>query len=329
MKEMRSFRHAAVLTLVFSGVAVATMFYDASPVWLGLPVLGILIISAALIGGKYVGAATGFLASAIGLYVKINHFYVPQKFRVIPDHLSPEKLEKLMKQSATFFKTMESYTAQLAQYAIWMILGSVALGFLVGMLFKKETPDEERASRQQAEQSATFRTRTLVYMSVFIALGVIINSVRIGNVSFSGFPIIYSGLALGAVPGFIVGALVDIIGFAVRPGNGAYHVIFTITSALTGMLPALFFMIPGLRGRKKNFIFVFFSILTAQVLTSVIIVPYARLWLFEHPFIVTMTNAAIKQAYSIPIYTFFYLTLDKAIGENFRKSMLRSPVRSR
>lgn len=312
MNQTRCFWRSLALVVTLSAVSVVAMYFDAKPVWLGLPIVYILITCAGLIGGKYVGAATGLLSTSIGLYIKINHFFVPEKLRAIPENLTGEKLEKLQKQIATFHTTMEGYTETLSKYAILIVLAGIGLGFVVGLFFKRT-----RLADETPRHSGKFQTKSIVYMSVFIALAVAINTLRIGNISFGGFPIIYSGLALGAIPGFIVGAVADVIGFFMRPGNGDFNWLFCLTSGLTGMIPALFFMIPGFSRFKNNAIFIFFSILIAQLVTSVGIVPVGRYWLYQHPYIVTLTNAIIKQAYSIPLYTFFYITLDNAIGKNF------------
>ena len=51
----------------------------------------------------------------------------------------------------------------------------------------------------------------------------------------------YAGIALGPVYGAIVGALTDILCTIIRP-MGAYMPLFTLTNALMGILPALFFL---------------------------------------------------------------------------------------
>ncbi len=81
--------------------------------------------------------------------------------------------------------------------------------------------------------------RSIAYASLFVALSVVINTFRIGSVSFGGVPIIFSGYVLGPVMGFIVGAMADIVGFIVRPSGNAFNPVFVLTSALTGMLPIL------------------------------------------------------------------------------------------
>lgn len=323
MKQSRSLLRALALVLVLSAVAVLAMYFDAKPVWLGLPIAYLLIACAGLIGGSYAGAATGLLSTAVGIYIKINHYFVPEKLRAIPEGLSGEKLEKLTKQIANFHSSMADYTGMLAAYLAVFILLGVTLGYGSGILGRRLSAV---TAAKHTKPTSSLSVKRLTYMSVFIALGVTINSLRIGNVSFSGFPIIYSGFALGPIPGFIVGALTDVIGFLVRPSGNSFNILFTLTSALTGLLPALILTLPGLRNRKKHVVFVYLAILITQGITSVLMVPIFRLWLFDHPLIATMTSAAVKQLYSVPLYTFFYLTIDKALGKNLRPERLNAAL---
>ena len=88
-----------------------------------------------------------------------------------------------------------------------------------------------------------FNTRDLVLASLFIALSIVfarLFSIRISEglrLSFGQTPIILAGILLGPVWGLIVGALADVVGFAVAP-MGAYIPGLTLTSALVGLIPA-------------------------------------------------------------------------------------------
>lgn len=345
MFDSRQFWRAAALTSVFSAVSVTAMYFDAKPSWLGLAVLFVLTLCSGLIGGRRVGALTGLFSSAAGIYIKIYHYYIPEKLRGIPAalqrvDLTEKELEKLKKLTASidkFHGEMAEYGEFLQKYMPFLILAAVLLGWAAGKYLCKrggapvnaETAtvkaDTPQSAAYRKEARSIFDVRTLTYMSAFIALGVAINSLRVGNVSFAGFPIIYSGFALGPIPGFIVGAMTDFIGFIARPSaNGAFHPAFALTSALTGLLPALVVSVPFLKQYRKRVLVCFFAILIGQFITSVLMVPLFRYWLFEHPLMVTATNAAVKQIYSVPLYTFFYLTLDKAVQSSRKLNLVRA-----
>ena len=60
-------------------------------------------------------------------------------------------------------------------------------------------------------------------------------NIRLG---FGEIPVILSGIMLGPVYGAITGALADLIGYPFNP-MGPYFPGFTLSSALTGLLPGL------------------------------------------------------------------------------------------
>ncbi len=99
------------------------------------------------------------------------------------------------------------------------------------------------------------RIRKLVFGALLTALAVVLKSFLgipvsmfgglIKDINFSASIVMYAGIALGPVYGAIVGALTDVLCTIIRP-MGAYMPLFTLTNALMGILPALFFL------RKKN-----------------------------------------------------------------------------
>ncbi len=310
--DKKKFVSAAALTAVFSAAAIFAMYFDAKPVWIGLPVCLILVVCAGMIAGEFAGAATGVISTSVGLYLNINHYFLPEKFRSIPEGISPEKLEKLEKSIASFHAEAGEYASTIAPYSLIIIIFAGLLGFIAGKWLNKLLKNTVKTDSKTPNKA--FSSKKLTYMSMFIALAVAINTFRIGNISFSGFPIICSGFVLGPVPGFLVGGIADIVGFLVRPSGNAFNVAFTLTSALTGFIPAILII----KGNKQKFLHIFIAIFVGQIITSILLVPLFRLWLFEHPLIATMTSAAIKQAYSIPLYAFFYTALERAIGANLR-----------
>ena len=61
------------------------------------------------------------------------------------------------------------------------------------------------------------------------------------DLNLSPVVIMFSGITLGPVGGALVGAVTDIMASLIRP-LGAYVPWFTITSALMGLIPGLFFI---------------------------------------------------------------------------------------
>ena len=87
------------------------------------------------------------------------------------------------------------------------------------------------------------RAGLLVAASVILTrwLGVTVSLAGVGalRLAFGDIPIILAGLILGPLGGGLVGATGDLPGFALNPMGGAYFPGFTLTAALTGVLPAL------------------------------------------------------------------------------------------
>lgn len=122
----------------------------------------------------------------------------------------------------------------------------------------------------------------LVYLAVMTALSVVLTRVAGFRVAIGGIegiriglgplPLIMSGVLWGPAAGFFVGAVADIVGYVISP-MGAYLPQITLTTALTGALPALVLKLTGYSerpgiGKLAGAIFV------GQLITSLILVPY-------------------------------------------------------
>lgn len=111
--------------------------------------------------------------------------------------------------------------------------------------------------KSNAFVGSTTRTRIVVNCGLFISLSVVLKILFELYIPLGGFPtlrlnltaipIMLSGILLGPVAGLAVGTIADILSFIVRP-SGPYFIGFTLSSALTGFIPGLLFMIL----RKKD-----------------------------------------------------------------------------
>lgn len=96
------------------------------------------------------------------------------------------------------------------------------------------------------------RTRLIVNCGLLVALSVILKLLFEVYIPLGGFPslrinltaipIILTGILFGPGAGFLVGAISDILCFAIKPG-GPFFPGFTLVSALTGFLPGLLWRI--------------------------------------------------------------------------------------
>lgn len=173
-----------------------------------------------------------------------------------------------------------------------------------------------------------FTTKTLTYSAMLVALSVAINSLRIGNISFGGFPIIFSGLTMGPIVGFVVGGVADVIGFIIRPSaSGGFNPLFILTSALTGLIPGLVIIL--LKDKYPNYKpwKVFIAIATGQLITTVLMVPLFITYLrqsnllgtsaFWTSYYARVTLAFSRQALNVPIYTVLFSSIIKPLSKTF------------
>lgn len=155
-----------------------------------------------------------------------------------------------------------------------------------------------------------FSVKKMVYISFFVAIAVVVNTLRFGIVSFGGFPIILSGYFMGPASGFMVGFLADIISFMLRP-SGDFNILFAITSGLTGFIPVYLTIKMGDHYPNYKFAKVLISIAIGQIVTSVIMVPIILNVFLKMNFWQRFIKAAIKQAYSVPVYSVLFVTLNE------------------
>lgn len=167
-----------------------------------------------------------------------------------------------------------------------------------------------------------FSTREWVYMSILVALNIVLSRVasirmNIGavegiRIGFGGFPTILSGIMMGPVAGGIVGAIGDIIGFSINPMGGAYMPHFTLTAALTGIIPSSLLML----FKRDNYSLwqLLIAIGIGQLITSIILVPYFLQLIFKIPFFVTLPARIFSQFINVPIYSVLIQTLLKKLS---------------
>lgn len=281
-----------LMIIVLSVISVVAIYYNASPeIYLGyfLALLGIFIIGS--FSDKIVGGGLGAIIVSLGLLARK---YIPQTM-----DLKPKALAKFQVQNS-------QYTEFIGRYFWLMILAGIGLGLLGALVGKM--------LREDAGQR--FTTNRITNMALFIALAVAINTVRVGMVSFGGFPIIYSGYVLGPVAGFIVGGVADILGFIIRPAGTAFNPIFTLTSALTGLIPVLVTRLIGEKYPKLTLIKVLIGVAVGQLITSVLLVPFFSAMLYaKSGFAVLAGKALIKQALSAPLYAFLIVSISSALSK--------------
>ena len=132
--------------------------------------------------------------------------------------------------------------------------------------------------------------------SLRIAIGGV-EGIRIG---LGGLPIILGGIIFGPLAGGIIGAFSDLLGYFINP-IGVYMPHFTLTSALTGIIPALVLKL-GQRN-EPNVLELGIAIAVGQIVTSIVLVPYFLHVLFCLPWTILIVPRLIAEPINIIIYT--------------------------
>jgi ECF transporter S component (folate family) len=166
----------------------------------------------------------------------------------------------------------------------------------------------------RADGGRRIETRELVLWALLISLEVVLSrlaSIRIviGGVEgvrlgFGAFPSVLAGIALGPLAGGAVGALGDLIGYWINPA-GIYMPHFTLTAALTGILPALLYRrIPreGLPPAIRT-VLSLLAVGLGMGIPSLLLVPLFLRQLFGIPYLVTLPARVISLVVTVPIFS--------------------------
>ena len=313
------------VVLLIAGLSMLSIRMVGEPVvYTGLIAAYFGVLLSGVLSNRFIGAMTG--GATIGLGLLIRRFW-----QEIPT-FKPKKM-------ATWAANNEQFTVFIGRYWWALILGGIALGFLAGLLGEKleqrgDVPQQKEKAENAKRLSAAqyFTPKRIAQMSIFIAIGVVINSMRVGFLSFGGLSIVLSGYIFGPFGGFIIGGVTDLVAFLVRPSSNGFNLAFTLTSALTGAIPVF---ITDMLGGKKNFTFwrVLVGIAIGQFLTSVLLVPlFMSFFIGAAPAKAQFFRALIKQTLSAPVYALLILSLMQALAKSGRMgaiSVRLAPLRNK
>lgn len=131
------------------------------------------------------------------------------------------------------------------------------------------------------------------------------------KIGLGGLPIILAGILLGPLAGGVVGIVSDLVGFLLVP-MGPYMPHFTLTAALTGIIPCLVLKLTNGKREIPSFLHLLLGIGIGQAITTVILVPYFSYILFGLPLLYTVLGNAISQLISVPLYAYISLFILKS-----------------
>lgn len=301
-----------VITAIVLGIFT---FYSISNLkdsfWIGISSALILTALSGALNGAAFGGLTSALAFLGAIIYKVNYKAAPA-FKASKKAIETMGKAAAEEQAALKLEAFNNSIAALYKYKLLLFISAIVLAFVGRYIYlkaKSKTATDERVQKNY------FSARTLSYLAMFVALSVVLNTLRVGPISFGGFPIIYGGLALGPVYGFIIGLVSDLLGFLVRPSGNGFNLAFTLTSALTGAIPVLVLRLFGNDPTNKhNFVKVLIGIFVGQTITSVIMVPYFMKLFYGFNFWERLIKAFSKQIWSIPLYAFIFVSTWKVVS---------------
>jgi len=148
-------------------------------------------------------------------------------------------------------------------------------------------------------------------MGLLIALSIILTRIASLRIAIGGvegiriglgrLPIILGGIIFGPLAGGLIGAFSDLLGYFINP-IGAYMPHFTLTSALTGIIPAIVLKLS--QKKEPNVLELGTAIAAGQIITSLVLVPYFLHILFGLPWEVLMLPRIVSEPIHIFIYTY-------------------------
>ncbi|MEW6724752.1 MAG: folate family ECF transporter S component [Bacillota bacterium] len=163
-------------------------------------------------------------------------------------------------------------------------------------------------------------TRHLVLAGLLIALNIIFVrllafKVMVGGtttlrLSFGTIPVMFAGLLLGPWWGAAVGAMGDLVGFALNPG-GAFFPGFTLTAALTGFIPGVLLH----RNYQRGMVTVvqLLAVVALSELVTVLLNTYWLTFIIGKGFMVLLPMRAAARAVTIPVYTLVLQALRRIV----------------
>ena len=155
-------------------------------------------------------------------------------------------------------------------------------------------------------------SRKITTMGLLMALSIILTRIAslriaIGNVEgvrigLGKLPVILGGIIFGPLSGGLIGAFSDIIGYFINP-IGAYMPHFTLTSALSGIIPA-FILRLFKKKEEPNTFELGIAIVTGEVLVSLTLIPYFLNSIFGLPWVILLPARMIAAPINILIYIY-------------------------
>ena len=146
-------------------------------------------------------------------------------------------------------------------------------------------------------------TKTLTLAAMLTAIGIILGFFKLPinqliEIRFGALPIAMAGMMLGPIPAAVVGALVDIGGYLVKP-TGPFFPGFTISGIVSGIIFGLM-----LHGKKCTLPRIFAAQVVHTFIVGTIMNSYwLSLLYLKNGYLAAIVTRLPKELIMIPVYT--------------------------
>jgi len=168
-------------------------------------------------------------------------------------------------------------------------------------------------------------SRKITTMGLLMALSIILTRIASLRIAIGGvegiriglgkLPIILGGIIFGPLSGGVIGAFSDIIGYIINP-LGVYMPHFTLTSALSGMIPAFILSLLKRKAEPKT-LELGIAITLGHIMISLMLIPYFLNSIFGIPWAILLPARMIAAPINILIYVYIIKIMLKRNIFNF------------
>lgn len=162
---------------------------------------------------------------------------------------------------------------------------------------------------------AAILTSLAVVLKIYLKIPVHVFGEFVKNINLSPAVVMYASIVLGPVYGGIVGGVADILGTLIAPA-GAFNPLFTLTNALVGIIPALFFM-----KKKEGVLRQIISVVVTQLICSLAINTALLIILYGYEPMSTIWTRFVSTLIMTPIFAFVVTVLLRVTRKVFAPFM--------
>jgi ECF transporter S component (folate family) len=173
-------------------------------------------------------------------------------------------------------------------------------------------------------QKKQIELRTLIILAMFAAIGAVFKAfvsvdlffggLKISDISLMALPVMLAGVYFGPLAGGMVGLLAEMGGFLMTP-TGAYNPIFSLISALTGVIAGLFYW----KSKGTTLWKVIAMVALSEILCSAVLTTLTIHLFYGAPILALIPARGVGVLIKIPVLTALIFMLAERLRPAMRK----------